>query len=78
MVVFQYGSVVLFNVSDGNVDGYLKIVTDHASGLLPEIRKDGEVACQTLIFSYAIHWHFVSTYIVSLDTIIRICKSAIV
>lgn len=41
MVVFQYGSVVLFNVSDHEADGYLKIVEKHASGLLPEMRKDG-------------------------------------
>ncbi|KAH7677838.1 hypothetical protein IHE45_07G109100 [Dioscorea alata] len=40
MVVFQYGSVVLFNVSDHEADGYLKIVEKHASGLLPEMRKD--------------------------------------
>ncbi|CAA7392818.1 unnamed protein product [Spirodela intermedia] len=40
MVVFQYGSIVLFNVSDHEVDGYLKIVEKHASGLLPEMRKD--------------------------------------
>lgn len=41
MVVFQYGSIVLFNVRDHEVDGYLKIVERHASGLLPEMRKDG-------------------------------------
>ncbi|KAK3015381.1 hypothetical protein RJ639_005882 [Escallonia herrerae] len=40
MVVFQYGSIVLFNVRDHDVDGYLKIVEKHASGLLPEMRKD--------------------------------------
>ncbi|KAJ4764159.1 Sporulation protein RMD1 [Rhynchospora pubera] len=40
MVVFQYGSVVLFNVSDHEADGYLKIVEKHASGILPEMRKD--------------------------------------
>ncbi|KAK9684046.1 hypothetical protein RND81_10G182600 [Saponaria officinalis] len=40
MVVFQYGSIVLFNVRDNDVDGYLKIVEKHASGLLPEMRKD--------------------------------------
>ncbi|GAB4854901.1 hypothetical protein Ancab_023488 [Ancistrocladus abbreviatus] len=40
MVVFQYGSIVLFNVRDHEVDGYLKIVEKHASGLLPEMRKD--------------------------------------
>ncbi|KAL0340779.1 UNVERIFIED_CONTAM: Sporulation protein RMD1 [Sesamum radiatum] len=40
MVVFQYGSIVLFNVRDHEIDGYLKIVERHASGLLPEMRKD--------------------------------------
>ncbi|PSS32848.1 Sporulation protein [Actinidia chinensis var. chinensis] len=40
MVVFQYGSIVLFNVHEHAVDGYLKIVEKHASGLLPEMRKD--------------------------------------
>lgn len=40
MVVFQYGSIVLFNVLEHEVDGYLKIVRKHASGLLPEMRKD--------------------------------------
>ncbi|KAL1368050.1 hypothetical protein HN51_022152 [Arachis hypogaea] len=40
MVVFQYGSIVLFNVPEHEVDGYLKIVQKHASGLLPEMRKD--------------------------------------
>ncbi|XP_023549259.1 uncharacterized protein LOC111807669 [Cucurbita pepo subsp. pepo] len=40
MVVFQYGSIVLFNVREHEVDGYLKIVEKHASGLLPEMRKD--------------------------------------
>ncbi|RWV99328.1 hypothetical protein GW17_00037769 [Ensete ventricosum] len=42
MVVFHYGSVVLFNVTDHEADGYLKIVEKHASGLLPEMRKDGK------------------------------------
>ncbi|KAG0496102.1 hypothetical protein HPP92_000793 [Vanilla planifolia] len=40
MVVFQYGSIVLFNVSDHEADGYLKVVEKHASGLLPDMRKD--------------------------------------
>ncbi|PIA64675.1 hypothetical protein AQUCO_00100261v1 [Aquilegia coerulea] len=40
MVVFQYGSIVLFNIRDNEVDGYLKIAQRHASGLLPEMRKD--------------------------------------
>lgn len=39
-VVFQYGSIVLFNVRDNEVDRYLKIVRKHAFGLLPETRKD--------------------------------------
>ncbi|EXC19478.1 hypothetical protein L484_014108 [Morus notabilis] len=42
MVVFQYGSIVLFNVREHEVDGYLKNVKKHASGLLPEMRKDGK------------------------------------
>ncbi|KAI5575172.1 hypothetical protein BDE02_10G193100 [Populus trichocarpa] len=40
MVVFQYGSIVLFNVREHEVDEYLNIVRRHASGLLPEMRKD--------------------------------------
>ncbi|URE11633.1 hypothetical protein MUK42_24710 [Musa troglodytarum] len=40
MVVFHYGSTVLFNVSDHEAQGYLKIVEKNASGLLPEMRKD--------------------------------------
>ncbi|VFQ63505.1 unnamed protein product [Cuscuta campestris] len=40
MVVFHYGSIVLFNVRDNEVDGYLKIVEKHSSGLLPEMKKD--------------------------------------
>ncbi|XP_010534296.1 PREDICTED: uncharacterized protein LOC104809890 isoform X1 [Tarenaya hassleriana] len=40
MVVFQYGSIVLFNVREHEVDEYLKVVERHASGLLPEMRKD--------------------------------------
>ncbi|KAK6270897.1 hypothetical protein POUND7_007995 [Theobroma cacao] len=35
-----YGSIVLFNVREHEVDEYLKIVEKHASGLLPEMRKD--------------------------------------
>lgn len=54
MVVFQYGSIVLFNVRDHEIDGYLKIVERHASGLLPEMRKDGEIVLKmfTSIFLY--------------------------
>ena len=45
MVVFQYGSAVLFNVEDHEVESYLEIVRRHASGLLPEMRKDGMFEC---------------------------------
>lgn len=41
MVVFQYGSAVLFNVEDHEVESYLDIIRIYASGLLPEMRKDG-------------------------------------
>lgn len=40
MVIFQYGSAVLFNIEDHEVEPYLEIVRRHASGLLPETRKD--------------------------------------
>lgn len=40
MVVFPYGSTVVFNMLDGEVDGHLKIVERHASGLA-ETGKDG-------------------------------------
>lgn len=43
MVVFQYGSIVFFNVRDHEIEGYLKIVEKHASGLLPDMRKDGKL-----------------------------------
>lgn len=41
MVVYQYGSAVLFNIEDHEVDIYLQLVKRHASGLLSEMRKDG-------------------------------------
>ncbi|MCL7036121.1 hypothetical protein MKW94_027066 [Papaver nudicaule] len=40
MVVFKYGSTVMFNMLDHEVDGYLKIIKRHASGMLPEKTKD--------------------------------------
>ncbi|XP_015074724.1 uncharacterized protein LOC107018693 [Solanum pennellii] len=40
MVVFQYGSVVLFNVEDHEAEYYLQIVRRFASGLLREMKKD--------------------------------------
>lgn len=52
MVVFQYGSIVLFNVRDHEVDGYLKIVEKYSSGLLPEMRKDGECNSAYALKSY--------------------------
>ncbi|KAJ6812150.1 uncharacterized protein M6B38_150100 [Iris pallida] len=40
MVVFQYGSAVLFNIADHEAEEYLNVVRKYASGLLPEMRKD--------------------------------------
>ncbi|CAN4122120.1 unnamed protein product [Withania somnifera] len=40
MVVFQYGSVVLFNVVEDEAEYYLQIVRRYASGLLREMKKD--------------------------------------
>ncbi|KAJ6718335.1 SPORULATION PROTEIN (DUF155) [Salix purpurea] len=40
MVVFQYGSAVLFNIEDPEVERYLEMVRRHTSGLLTEMRKD--------------------------------------
>ncbi|KAJ1698311.1 hypothetical protein LUZ63_006823 [Rhynchospora breviuscula] len=40
VVVFQYGSAVLFNIADHEAEQYLDIVRKHASGLLSEMRKD--------------------------------------
>lgn len=42
MVVFQYGSTVLFNVEEHEVQAYLNLVIRHASGMLPEMVKDGK------------------------------------
>jgi len=41
MVVYQYGSAVLFNIEDHEVESYLELVKRHASGLLQDMRKDG-------------------------------------
>ena len=41
VVVFQYGSAVLFNVTDEEAEGYLEIIRKYSSGLLPDMRKDG-------------------------------------
>ncbi|KAG5068171.1 hypothetical protein JHK85_000548 [Glycine max] len=40
MVVYQYGSAVLFNIEDHEVESYLELVKKHASGLLQDMRKD--------------------------------------
>ncbi|KAG8055302.1 hypothetical protein GUJ93_ZPchr0001g31557 [Zizania palustris] len=40
VVVFQYGSAVLFNIADHEAEYYLDIIRRHASGWLPETRKD--------------------------------------
>lgn len=42
MVVYQYGSAVLFNIEEHEVESYLGIIKKHASGLLHEMRKDGQ------------------------------------
>ena len=44
MIVFQYGSAVLFNVEDHEAEQYLQMVRRYASGLLPELRKDGKIS----------------------------------
>lgn len=49
MVVFKYGSTVMFNMLDHEVDGYLKIIKKHASGMLPETTKDGGDSSQKYI-----------------------------
>ncbi|MQL90306.1 hypothetical protein Taro_022890 [Colocasia esculenta] len=43
IVVLQYSSIVLFNFANHEVDEYLKNVEKHASSLLPEMRKDGDL-----------------------------------
>lgn len=50
MIVYQYGAVVLFNVEDHEVEVYLQAVRQHASGLLSEMRKDGEALLSIFIF----------------------------
>ncbi|XP_019170914.1 PREDICTED: uncharacterized protein LOC109166388 isoform X1 [Ipomoea nil] len=40
MVVFQYGSAVLFNVDDDEAECYLQTVRRYATGLLREMKKD--------------------------------------
>ncbi|XP_010470921.1 PREDICTED: uncharacterized protein LOC104750770 [Camelina sativa] len=40
MIVFQYGSAILFNIDDNDVERYLDIVRRHSSGLLTNMRKD--------------------------------------
>jgi hypothetical protein len=41
VIVFQYGSAVLFNIADHEAEYYLDIIRKHASGWFPEMRKDG-------------------------------------
>ncbi|CAM8876641.1 hypothetical protein QQ045_020920 [Rhodiola kirilowii] len=40
MIVSQYGSVVMFNIEDHEVESYLKVVRIYSSGLLTDIKKD--------------------------------------
>ena len=57
MVVFQYGSAVLFNVEDHEIDFFLNIARKHASGLLPEMRKDGNFFLRiSILYSY-LEWN---------------------
>ncbi|MCL7024723.1 hypothetical protein MKW94_024185 [Papaver nudicaule] len=53
MVVFPYGSTVMFNMLDHEIDGCLKIIERHASGLLPEMAKDG-VSFQSYHMNYEV------------------------
>ena len=48
MVVFHYGSIVLFNVRDHEIEGYLNIVEKHASGMLPDMKRDGKLGYKQL------------------------------
>lgn len=50
MVVYQYGSAVLFNIEDHEVETYLELVKRHASGLLSEMRKDGKFFSEKPIY----------------------------
>ena len=49
-MVFQYGSAVLFNIDDSEVENYLALVRRHALGLLPEIKKDGKFLLEDQFF----------------------------
>ncbi|THU51859.1 hypothetical protein C4D60_Mb06t35500 [Musa balbisiana] len=40
VIVFQYGSAVLFDIADHEAERYLDIIRKHASGMVPEMRKD--------------------------------------
>ncbi|KAI4356489.1 hypothetical protein L6164_000511 [Bauhinia variegata] len=42
LVVFLYGSAVLFNIKDHEVEDYLKLVKRHSSGWLQQMKKDGK------------------------------------
>ncbi|KAI3896736.1 hypothetical protein MKW98_009589 [Papaver atlanticum] len=52
MVVFKYGSTVMFNMLDKEVDGYMKIIKRHASGMLPETTTDGGDSSQKYIIKF--------------------------
>lgn len=53
MVVFQYGSAVLFNIEDHEAVNYLETIRRHASGFLPEMRKDGK-SCILFHLNYSV------------------------
>jgi len=80
MVVFQYGSIVLFNVREHEVDEYLNLVRKHASGLLPEMRKDGKL-------SYCFYFDFQNHNVIPLpfrdcskiwDNLIKVAEAQLV
>lgn len=73
MVVFQYGSAVLFNIDDHEIETYLEVVRRYASGLLPEMRKDGKLPFKDLMFLWVvITW---AVHLIELDfiSILGIC-----
>ncbi|CAD6236644.1 unnamed protein product [Miscanthus lutarioriparius] len=56
VVVFQYGSAVLFNIADHEAEYYLDIIRKHASGWLAEMRKD-EISCHCFLSTVTELWH---------------------
>ena len=68
VVVFQYGSAVLFNIADHEAEYYLDIIRKHASGWLPEMRKDGMPSLPTAKLC-SVYCFLVASIFVFLDNI---------